>query len=53
MTRPQAQAPERSEPPTPPPPPPAVNKVPPHETEPGESFWSRVKRGLTGGSDKA
>jgi uncharacterized protein (TIGR00288 family) len=53
MTRPQAQTPERSEPPTPPPPPPTVNKVPPHETEPGESFWSRVKRGLTGGSDKA
>jgi uncharacterized protein (TIGR00288 family) len=55
IARPQAHAPERSEPPTPPPPPPppAVNKVHPPETEAGESFWSRVKRGLTGGTDKA
>jgi uncharacterized protein (TIGR00288 family) len=35
----------------PPPPPPAPAKLP--ESEPGESFWSRVKRGLTGGSGSA
>jgi uncharacterized protein (TIGR00288 family) len=53
LARPQAHAPERSEPPIPSSPPPAVNKVSPPETEGGESFWSRVKRGLTGGTDKA
>ncbi len=42
------QAPEHSEPAAAPPPPPKVTKLP--ETEPGESFWSKVKRGLTGGS---
>ena len=35
----------------PPPPPPAPAKLP--ESEPGESFWSKVKRGLTGGSGGA
>jgi uncharacterized protein (TIGR00288 family) len=34
-------------PPPPPLPPPAPAKL--QESEPGESFWSRVKRGLTGG----
>ncbi len=47
----QTQAPEHSEPPAPPPPPPTVTKLP--ETESGESFWSKVKRGLTGGSGGA
>ena len=47
----QTQAPERSEPPAPPPPPPTDTRLP--ETEPGESFWSKVKRGLTGGSGGA
>jgi len=37
-----------SEPPTPPP---AVNRA--TESEPGESFWSKVKRGLTGGGGGA
>ena len=37
--------------PPPPPPPPAPSKLP--ESEPGESFWSKVKRGLTGGSGGA
>ncbi len=44
------QSPEHSEPPAPPPPPPPPpkpTKVP--EAEGGESFWSKVKRGLTGG----
>ena len=44
----QTQAPEQSEPPAPPPPTPTANRSP--ETEPAESFWSKVKRGLTGGS---
>jgi uncharacterized protein (TIGR00288 family) len=44
----QTQAPEQSEPPAPPPPPPTATRSP--ETEPAESFWSKVKRGLTGGS---
>jgi hypothetical protein len=35
-----------------PPPAPPVSKpapVPQQDAEPGESFWSKVKRGLTGG----
>jgi len=40
--------PPRSEPSEPPPPPPSPSKA--TESEGGESFWSRVKRGLTGGS---
>src|SRR5439155_14647452 len=43
----QTQTPERVEPPPPPVPPPAATRLP--ESEPGESFWSKVKRGLTGG----
>ena len=43
----QTQPPERVEPPAPPVPPPAATRLP--ESEPGESFWSKVKRGLTGG----
>jgi uncharacterized protein (TIGR00288 family) len=42
---PPPEAAERPAPPSPPPSPPAA------ESEPGESFWSRVKRGLTGGND--
>jgi uncharacterized protein (TIGR00288 family) len=38
----------RSEPSEPPPPPPAPAKA--SEPESGESFWSKVKRGLTGGN---
>jgi uncharacterized protein (TIGR00288 family) len=41
----QTPPPEPPQRPAPPPPPPA-----PADTEPGESFWSKVKRGLTGGS---
>ena len=36
--------------PEPPPPPPSPAPQPPADTEPGESFWSKVKRGLTGGT---
>src|SRR5438876_3502805 len=45
----QTHASERAETSAPPPapPPPTLPKLP--ESEPGESFWSRVKRGLTGG----
>ncbi len=44
----QAPPPVPAEPPASPPPAP-----PPAAAEPGESFWSRVKRGLTGGNEKA
>ncbi len=44
----QAPPPAPAARPAPPPPP-----APPAAAEPGESFWSKVKRGLTGGSDKA
>ena len=40
--------PTRSEPSPPPPPPPSPS--PAAESEPPESFWSKVKRGLTGGT---
>jgi hypothetical protein len=45
---------EQTPPPEPParpasPPPPAA----PAAVEPGESFWSKVKRGLTGGGGEA
>ena len=43
----QAPPPAPAERPAPPPPPAAPG------AEPGESFWSRVKRGLTGGNEKA
>jgi len=44
----QAPPPAPAQRPAPPPPPAA-----PAAAEPGESFWSRVKRGLTGGNEKA
>src|SRR5882672_12487214 len=44
----QAPPPVPAERPASPPPP-----APPAAAEPGESFWSRVKRGLTGGNEKA
>jgi len=43
----QAPPPAPAERPAPPPPPAAPG------ADPGESFWSRVKRGLTGGNEKA
>jgi translation initiation factor IF-2 len=42
----RSEPPERPTPPTPPPPP----SAPASASEPGESFWSKVKRGLTGGT---
>ncbi|MGH7522215.1 MAG: hypothetical protein ACREMI_13150, partial [Gemmatimonadales bacterium] len=44
----QTQAPEHTEPPAPPPTP---TRQP--DNDAGESFWSKVKRGLTGGGGAA
>ena len=41
---------ESQAPPPPPPSPAPPPPQPPVDSEPGESFWSKVKRGLTGGS---
>jgi uncharacterized protein (TIGR00288 family) len=45
----QTQAPEHTAPPAPPAPPPTPTRQPDSDADAGESFWSKVKRGLTGG----
>jgi len=48
-TRPMIEPSAPSEPPAPPAPPPSAPSPRVADSEPGESFWSKVKRGLTGG----